>query len=77
MKITICASIAFYDKMMAVKNNLEALGHEVDLPPSEIKNEQGEMISVSDYYDKRKQKKIIPVGYGTEKKKLLECILKK
>ena len=57
MKITICASIAFYDKMMAVKKNLEALGHEVDLPPSEIKNEQGEMISVSDYYDKRKQEK--------------------
>lgn len=54
MKIVICGSIAFYDKMMAVKKNLEALGYEVDLPPSEVEDNQGKMISVAEYYSKRK-----------------------
>ena len=49
MKITICGSIAFFDEMMAVKNDLEKMGHEVKLPPTEIPNEQGEMISIKEY----------------------------
>jgi len=54
MKITICGSIAFYDQMIGVKEKLESLGHEVRLPPNEIKDELGNMISVKEYYDRRK-----------------------
>lgn len=54
MKITICGSIAFYDEMLAVKNKLEQLGHEVKLPPFEIKNENGQMIPIKEYYAARK-----------------------
>lgn len=54
MKITICASIAFYKEMVDIKNALELLGHEVKLPPSELKNEEGKMMSVLDYYHQRK-----------------------
>ncbi|MCX6789248.1 MAG: hypothetical protein NTZ42_01380 [Candidatus Gribaldobacteria bacterium] len=57
MKITICGSIAFFDEMMAVKNDLEKMGHEVKLPPTEIPNEQGEMISIKEYYSLRKESK--------------------
>ena len=55
MKITICGSIAFFDEMMAVKNDLEKMGHEVKLPPTEIPNEQGEMIPIKEYYRLRKE----------------------
>jgi hypothetical protein len=54
MKITICGSIAFYQEMMTIKKDLELLGHEVDLPHTEIKDENGEMISVAEYYQRRK-----------------------
>jgi len=54
MKITLCASIAFYDEMIQVKNELEVLGHEVKLPPHEIKDDNGAMISVKKYYAQRK-----------------------
>jgi len=36
MKITICGSIAFYKEMEEVKEQLEKLGHEVKLPPSQF-----------------------------------------
>jgi hypothetical protein len=54
MKITICGSIAFYDKMLEIKRELEELKHEVDLPPFEIKDDKGKMIPVSEYYRIRK-----------------------
>ena len=54
MKITICGSIAFYDEMLKAKNELEKLGHEVKLPPLEVPGENGEMISVKEYYEIRK-----------------------
>jgi len=54
MKITICGSIAFYDEMLDLKAKLEKVGHKVKLPPFEIKNEKGEMISVKEYYELRK-----------------------
>ncbi len=41
MKITICGSIAFFEDMLIVKDKLEALGHEVDLPPTKILNLDG------------------------------------
>lgn len=54
MKITLCGSIAFYDEMLDVKNQLENLGHEIKLPPFEIKDENGNMIPVKEYYARRK-----------------------
>ena len=54
MKITLCGSIAFIDEMQMTKDELEALGHEVKLPPSEILDEQGNVLSVKDYYALRK-----------------------
>jgi hypothetical protein len=41
--------------MVEVKKKLESMGHEVDLPPTEIKNEKGEMIPVKEYYRIRKE----------------------
>ncbi len=54
LKITICGSIAFYDEMLKVKGELEKKGYMVRLPPLEIKNENGSMISIKEYYRKRK-----------------------
>ncbi len=54
MKVTICGSIAVYDEMLENKNKLEQLGHEVKLPPFEIKDENGNMIPVKEYYTRRK-----------------------
>lgn len=53
MKITICGSIAFHDEMLEVKEKLEALGYEVKLPPAEISDDSGKMISVKEYYAMR------------------------
>ncbi|MFA5842021.1 MAG: hypothetical protein WC835_03655 [Candidatus Paceibacterota bacterium] len=54
MKITLCGSIAFYDGMKDIKDKLEAIGHEVKLPPHEIKDESGSMMPVKEYYARRK-----------------------
>ena len=54
MKITICGSIAFYDEMLEIKKRLESLNHEVKLPPVDVKDENGNIISVKEYYNKRK-----------------------
>ena len=55
MKITLCGSIAFYKEMQDIKQQLEALGHEIKLPPHEIKDDKGNMIPVGEYYALRKQ----------------------
>ena len=54
MKITICGSIAFYDEMSDVKKKLEDMGYQVELPPHEVKDENGIMIPVKEYYERRK-----------------------
>jgi hypothetical protein len=54
MNITICGSIACFDEMITTKAKLEELGHKVDMPPSTVKNEQGEEIDVREYYKLRK-----------------------
>ncbi|MFY9463398.1 MAG: hypothetical protein WAP52_04435 [Candidatus Sungiibacteriota bacterium] len=54
MKITICGSIAFIDEMQDTKAQLEKLGHEVKMPPSEIIDELGNPMPVKDYYAIRK-----------------------
>jgi len=50
MKITICGSIIFQDKILLIKKELEKLGHKVKIWPSKIKNKEGQLISVQDYY---------------------------
>jgi hypothetical protein len=56
MKITLCGSIAFYDEMFRIKEQLEALGHEVKLPPHEVAGPDGKtMISAKEYYAIRKR----------------------
>jgi hypothetical protein len=54
MKITLCGSIAFYDEMLAARQKLEQAGHQVKLPPVEVKDEKGRPIPVKKYYEKRK-----------------------
>lgn len=54
MKITLCGSIAFYKEMTEVTKALESLGHEVKLPPFEVRDESGNMIPVMEYYARRK-----------------------
>jgi hypothetical protein len=54
MKITICGSIAFYEQMVSIAKQLEEIGHEVKMPPTEVKGENGEMIPVAKYYELRK-----------------------
>lgn len=54
MKITICGSIAFIDEMIAMEKQLEDAGHEVKTPPTHITDEQGNKLSVKDYYKIRK-----------------------
>ena len=53
MKITLCGSIAFYENMLDVKSQLEKLSHEVKLPPSEVKDKEGNLIPVAEYYQIR------------------------
>ena len=55
MKITICGSIAFFDEMVEIKNKLEKIGHEVKLPPTEIKDEGGNIVPVKQFYNIRKK----------------------
>ena len=54
MKITICGSIAFYKEMQETKEQLEKLGHEVDLPPAQLEDGNGKSISALQYYEIRK-----------------------
>jgi hypothetical protein len=54
MKITICGSIAFYDQMLAVKKELENFGHEANIPPAHEQGEDGNLITVKEYYKIRK-----------------------
>jgi len=54
MKITLCGSIAFQDKILSIKEKLEKLGHEVKIWSSEIKDGNGRPISVQEYYKIRR-----------------------
>lgn len=57
MKITICGSIFFYDEMLETKKELENLDHKVKLPPNTIKDKNGKMLPVKEYYKIRKTAK--------------------
>ena len=51
MRLTLCGSIAFYDKMRAVRDDLIVLGREVKLPPIEVLDDNGEMMPIKEYYE--------------------------
>jgi hypothetical protein len=55
MKITICGSIAFFDEMLQIKQDLETLGHSVQIPPTQIPDNTGKLISVKEYYKIRNE----------------------
>ena len=50
MKITLCGSIAFQDKILSIKEKLEKLGHEVKIWSPEVEDENGQLIPVKEYY---------------------------
>ena len=54
MKITLCGSIAFYDKMQKIKEELEKMSHVVDLPPIKVGKKYGRPMSAKEYYKIRK-----------------------
>jgi nucleoside 2-deoxyribosyltransferase len=54
MKVTLCGSISFYKEMTDIKNKLEALGHQVKLPPIKVPDKDGNFIPVEKYYEIRK-----------------------
>ncbi len=54
MKITVCGSIAFHDEMVEIKERLEGLRHEVRIPPTEVRGEDGKLIPVRESYRIRK-----------------------
>ncbi len=54
MKITLCGSIAFQDEILSVKEKLEKLEHEVEIWPLELKDGQGNLIPVKEYYKIRR-----------------------
>jgi len=55
MKITICGSVIFQDKILSTKEKLEKLGHEVKIWPLEVNNEKEQLIPVKEYYEIRKR----------------------
>lgn len=55
MKITICGSIAFFEEMLKIKEELERLGHKVKLPPSGVIDDKGNNLPAKDYYVLRKK----------------------
>ncbi|OGZ23707.1 MAG: hypothetical protein A3A08_01225 [Candidatus Nealsonbacteria bacterium RIFCSPLOWO2_01_FULL_41_9] len=54
MKITICGSIVFSDEALSIKEKLEKSGHEVRIWPFELKNEDGQLIPVKEFYQIRR-----------------------
>ena len=55
MIITICSTIKFWPQILEVKKQLEEMGHEVLIPPHEVKNEAGDFIPVEEYYELRRK----------------------
>ncbi len=77
MKITICGSIAFFDQMVEIGRQLEQMGHEVKMPPTEVKGENGEMISVAKYYELRKNESSDTSWIWDRKEEAIRCHFEK
>lgn len=54
MKITICGSLVFSDKMQEIKKQLENAKHEVRLPFLKVNDEKGNTLSAKEYHAIRK-----------------------
>ncbi|HCC83384.1 TPA: hypothetical protein DEP96_00880 [Candidatus Uhrbacteria bacterium] len=55
MNLTLCGSIAFINEMDTLRQQLEALGHTVKMPPMQERiGEDGEHISAEEYYAHKK-----------------------
>ena len=63
MKITICGSIAFLDKMRALKDELEKSGHEVCIPWANTTDGKGNAISEEEYYKIRKSTDVKDINH--------------
>lgn len=50
MKITICGSAAFHDKMIEVQTQLEAFGHEARIPEAKFTDGRGNNITIKNAY---------------------------
>ena len=72
MKIIISGSILFYDEMLKTKEKLEKLGHEVELPPTETKDEKGEPISIKEFHTLRKNEKDPKSWIWNKKEELIQ-----
>lgn len=57
MKITLCGSLAFIDKMNDLKKQLEEMGHEVKLPPTTVTDDKGNTIPVVVLHQQRRETK--------------------
>ncbi|MFC1598747.1 hypothetical protein ACFL2U_01940 [Patescibacteria group bacterium] len=55
MIITICGSIKFYPEILKVQKQLENMGHEVLIPPNQVKNKNGDFITAEEIYQIRKE----------------------
>lgn len=64
------------EEMLRVKAELEKLGHEVDLPLTEIKNNQGDYIPVSEYYEIRKSANPEPWVWDVKREAMLDHFAK-
>lgn len=66
MKLTLCGSIAFIREMDALRQQLEALGHEVKMPPLTREDHTGATVSSLDYYATKKLALVNPThGFWT------------
>lgn len=67
MVITICGSMVFAKEMLEAEEKLKSLGHEVYLPLNKLQDNQGNNISVEDYYKLRKSE--LPPEWVWDRKK--------
>ena len=54
MRITICGSMSYIDKMLELKSRLESMDHLVKVPQIEIKNPEGQILTQQEYDQIRK-----------------------
>jgi nucleoside 2-deoxyribosyltransferase len=55
MNIVVCGSLAFYDRMRSVRDELEALGHEVTIPDDRVDGPSGSSLDVDEWYVLKKR----------------------
>jgi len=58
MKITLCASVAFYSQVHEIKDKLISMGHEVKTPIEKVKDKNGKEIHTTEFYKIRKSQQI-------------------